>query len=120
MAAVDNPKGQNSDDLSSRKYSGYLELDEHREKQSPENKTLESVSAEHQEATEKYRQSLAYRKTRDVLVNVILKQKNLKINSGMCLGLFSFTDDHPARKCRYGNKSLAQLIAFEGWIDVLS
>ena len=89
--------------------------------------TLEKVQAVHKEGMERFKQSQAYQTGKDVLINVIQKQKNLNISSALMIGSGSFSSEdvagspeHVQGWTPYGTIPMTQLIAFECWVEILS
>lgn len=83
---------------------------------------LATLQDRFREGMEKFKQSAVYERGREVIQNVILKQKNLEISSAMCLGvgklsLFEPIDEN--YETPYGSIGMTQLIAFVCWIDIL-
>ena len=82
---------------------------------------FDAITVKHQNYTETWRDSAAYRASFELIEQTVLKQNHLEVSICMCLGLGSFTGVHHediAEKSR--NRSLSQLVAFEGWVEQLS
>ena len=79
------------------------------------------ITVKHQEYTNIWRGSEAYRASFNLIEQTVLKQKDLEICICMCLELGSFTGVHSKA---FGDESrhgvLWQLVAFEGWVEQLS
>ena len=83
--------------------------------------SLDSLIAKHQKYTDAWRTSSAYSECRELLINTVLKQKNIRITQCMCLCLGSLsTQQTVGRGKKKYSHSMSQLVAFEGWVESLS
>ena len=81
--------------------------------------SLGSLIAKHQKYTDAWTSSSGYSACRELLANTVLKQANIEITQCMCLCLSSLsTEAHEFHKDY--SRPMSQLVAFEGWVDLLS
>ena len=83
--------------------------------------SLESLIAKHQKYTDTWRSSSGYSACHELLTNTVLKQESIQITQCMCLCLGSLSGQ-VGMICLGENysRSMSQLVAFEGWVELLS
>ena len=85
-------------------------------------KTLEYLTANHQRYTDTWRASEGFSSSRTLLENTVLKQETVTITQVVCLCLGSLSSFHMYMD-HLGNKTydhaMSQLVALEGWIEIL-
>ena len=84
---------------------------------------LEELKATYKEKLKVFEDSIEYKTGKEILNEIFIKNKNIKITSALCLGLSSFSSDS-SREARlyhtdFGSVPMAQYIAFVSWIKFL-